>query len=183
MPTLNSPLPRWHYLLFVVWLTSVVIGACYFIKLRLVEFDPDGKLANADSAIFVANIAHLLQLHPDQLSNSIIHFRQRNCRCSTYSSEHTYAIDLLASKDSFTILHKWVNHELSTMVPATPAIMIVGNNSQLVYFGPYSTGLDCSANNSLVDTVLQNYRLGFNPKLIHRDAVGCYCQTSALRQD
>jgi len=86
-------------------------------------------------------------------------------------------INSIARQDGFTIININVeNTAIAPYIPATPAILITDDKERLLYVGPYATGLDCSANNSLVDIILSHYRQGFSAPTIISDAKGCYCQ-------
>lgn len=60
-------------------------------------------------------------------------------------------------------------------VPASPAVGIWDRSGKLAYFGPYSEGLTCNANNSFIEPILKALAAGREVNATHTLAVGCYC--------
>lgn len=60
-------------------------------------------------------------------------------------------------------------------MPASPAAAIWDRHGRLAYLGPYSEGLICTSNNSLVEPVLEALIQGHRTELTHMLSVGCYC--------
>ena len=164
-----------HYFVFFIWLFCTVIAAVYFISGRLVNFDPESKLIAKSSGFVIQQLKKMQQLKGIDLSDTIIHFTSQNCSCTQYSEAHKKEINIKAGKDGFNIINVSLPANLTTIIPATPAILIVDKAEQLLYFGPYSIGLACSESNGYVETVLQNYGKGYSASLIINDATGCYC--------
>ena len=125
------------------------------------SFDPNMKLSGQDSSTVIKQVRAISALKNVNLNHAIIHFTSDECSCTQYSDEHKRAINLPT--------------DLLTIIPSTPAILITGGKEELLYFGPYSAGLACSASNGYVETVLQNYAQGFNSDLVISDVKGCYC--------
>lgn len=171
MPTSSNKTPSYFYWIVGIWLVWVVIGFIYLVSQRLVEFDPNQQLLTATPQEIVAQFAN--QTGSGQ---RIYHLIDQECHCTSLLTDHRQQINKIAKKDGFEIIDVDINrNEIATLVPATPAIVIVDNNDELLYVGPYATGLDCSADNSLIDVVLDNYRQGFSAPTIINDAKGCYC--------
>lgn len=164
-----------HYIVFICWLVGTIIAAIYFIGGRLVDFDPDKKLATKSSVPLMLQISQIEQLNHLDLSNTIIHFTSDDCACTQYSETHKKAINQQAGLDGFDVINVKLPPNTIPLIPSTPAILIVGNKQQLLYFGPYSIGLACTQSNGFVETVLQNYSKGYAASLIINDASGCYC--------
>ena len=55
-------------------------------------------------------------------------------------------------------------------LPATPALLVLGQKGELLYLGPYGEGLGCSENTEIPITILNNYAKGYASKLIHNQA-------------
>jgi hypothetical protein len=159
----------------LLWLCLTLIAAIYFISNRLNFFDPDNKLTGKDSDFVIQQIKQLSALENVDLSNTIIHFTSDNCSCTTFSDEHKTAIDQRAKVDNFEVLYVNLPSNFLTIIPSTPSILMVSEEQDLLYFGPYSAGLACSQSNGYVEMVLQNYAQGFNSDLIINDVKGCYC--------
>jgi len=174
LPASDSQIPRRYYVLVGVWLISMVAAFSYIVQQRLVSFDPQFTLLNAPTQELLSQLA---DVYPDSLSRTIFHFYDDGCHCTTLTAEHRVAIDVVAKLDNFNVVYVDVSSRaLMNIIPASPAILITDTVGDLLYVGPYATGLDCSANNSLIDVVLNNFRQGFSLPTIISDAKGCYCQ-------
>ncbi|MCQ8879488.1 DUF6436 domain-containing protein [Pseudoalteromonas shioyasakiensis] len=165
-----------HYMVFAVWLVFTLIAGVSFIQSRLVAFDPTDKLLYANGESLINDISALPQLSEEHINNVLIHFTSEGCECAQYSDRHKKDITDAAKEDGFTVLNIHLPKGTQSIIPSTPATLIVGQSSELLYFGPYSTGLACSESNGFVELVLNNYRNGFKSDLIVGDTTGCYCQ-------
>lgn len=175
MPPLNKDLTRYHYIVFFLWLGLTLIAAIYFISNRLVPFDPNMKLLRVDSISIIKEIKKIEELKNISLSNTIIHFTSDNCSCTKYSEDHKASINKKVKLDGFNIININLPSDSSTIIPSTPAILIVDSKEELLYFGPYSVGLSCSESNGYIEDVLQNYAKNYNSDLVISDVKGCYC--------
>ena len=175
MQASNKKIGARHYIVFACWLIGTVIAAAYFISGRLMPFDPQQKLASKNSIGLLAQLNEIDQLKNIDLNNTIIHFTSDNCSCTQFSNEHKQAINLKADLDGFDVINVNLPDNIVTLIPSTPAILIIGQEKQLLYFGPYSIGLACTQSNGYVETVMQNYAKGYAASLIINDASGCYC--------
>ena len=171
----NKKITLFHYVIFVLWLTFTLAAAIYFISGRLVKFDPEGKLSGKSSPFVMQELRKIEQLKNVNLSDTIIHFTSADCSCTQYSEEHKSAINKQAGQDGFNVINVSLPAHLSSIIPSTPAILIVSNTQKLLYLGPYSIGLACTQSNGYVETVLQNYAKGYSTNLILNEAKGCYC--------
>jgi len=160
---------------FVLWLSFTLAAAIYFISGRLVTFDPDAKLSGKNSQYVIQELKAMGQLQGVDLSNTIIHFTSENCFCTQYSEDHKRDINQQAGLDGFDVVNIHLPAHLDSIIPSTPSILIVNKDQELLYFGPYSIGLACSASNGYVETVMQNYAKGYSASFIMNDASGCYC--------
>ena len=155
------------------WLVFVFIAFGYFISQRLISFDPKAKLLNIDSASLSSVKTDDIQLSFADHKNTVFHLNTQTCSCNSLTTEHVTTIDSLAKHLGFQTKH--ITLSQSDLIPSTPAIMVIGDNGSLLYLGPYATGFACSTSNSLVETVLNNAKAGFNSNLIVSQAQGCYC--------
>ena len=152
-------------------------AAIYFISGRLIDFDPKEKLTGKNSRLVIQQLKEMGEFEGVNLSDTIIHFTSSNCSCK-YSEDHKNDINKqagLAGLDGFNVVNINLPAHLESIIPSTPSILIVNKNEELLYFGPYSIGLACSASNGYVETVMQNYAKGYSASLIMHDATGCYC--------
>jgi len=160
---------------FALWLLGTLIIGAYFINSRLVEFDPDNKLTGEESDLVIQQMMHIDGLENVDLSHTIIHFTGDNCACDAFSENHKREIDQRAKLEGFKVLNIHLAKNSTSIIPSTPAILIVGKMKELLYLGPYSVGLACSQSNGYVETILNNYAKGFRSELIVNKAEGCYC--------
>ena len=161
--------------MFFLWLIFTLIAAIYFIQNRLAQFDPELNLNGNSRYSLISQIRELELLKETDLSNTIIHFTSNDCSCTQYSVDHKLSIDKIAKRDGFKVININLSQDLHTIIPSTPAILIVDKQQELLYFGPYSVGLACSESNGYVETVLKNYAKGYHSNLIISDVKGCYC--------
>jgi len=173
----KGPLP-FHYLVLGAWLILVALAAVYFIRLRLVPFDPGQKLQGIESEQFITEIKRFTRLDNAKFSNTVIHFTAPNCHCTQFGEVHKKAINASATLQGFNIVNVQLDPaDLNTIIPSTPAVLLVDKLGQLLYFGPYSQGLACSQSNGFIETALNNYKIGRSTKLILSETQGCYCNT------
>lgn len=166
--------PLHLYIIVFVWLGFTILAAAYFISDRLVAFDPSQKLNNISQNTLVSQIKTEFDL-PDNLSNTLINFVSENCRCNQTSSTHLSDVKMTAEKENMSVINVVIPNSFSSIVPSTPAVLALDDNSELIYFGPYSEGLSCGSGEGIIDLVMSNYKKGFNAKLIMTTTEGCYC--------
>jgi hypothetical protein len=171
----NKTLGLRHYIVFVCWLIGTIVAAAYFISGRLQPFDPELKLSTKNSIALLEQLNEIDQLKGVDVNNTIIHFTSDDCSCTQFSHDHKQSINLQADIDGFKVINVNLPDHVASLIPSTPAILIIGQEKTLLYFGPYSIGLACTQSNGYVETVLQNYAKGYAASLIINDASGCYC--------
>jgi hypothetical protein len=164
-----------HYIVFFVWLFSTLLAAIYFISGRLVDFDPKDKLTDVNAELVIQQLRQIDKLRSIDLSDTIIHFTSNDCSCTQYSEDHKRDINKQADLSGFNVININLPAHFSSIIPSTPAIAIINKAEKLLYLGPYSIGLACSASNGYVETVMQNYAKGYSASFIMHDATGCYC--------
>lgn len=150
-----------------------VLSAGYFINQRLADFDPKEQLKGVSNQAFLSQLQTLPELQRLQGQATIVHFTSEDCACTQFSEAHKADINTLANTLGFNILKIKVDSD--TPIPATPSVAIISETAQLLYYGPYSTGLACSESNGYVELVLDNYAKGFPAKLMVTETEGCYC--------
>lgn len=164
-----------HYFAVIIWLVSIAGAFFYLINRELSLFDPNEALAGFSSQSLVHNIA--LSLHEGEvIDKTLIHIRDESCHCNSYTTKHAIALDKRAQESHFLVKTLALSEiDKLPFIPSTPAVMLVGENNELIYFGPYAEGLACSKNNSMLELSWRNYEKGFNSHLIFNEALGCYC--------
>lgn len=151
------------------------IAAAYFISDRLQPFDPNKLLTAKNSTALLNEISLLSEFKNTQFKKVIIHITSENCSCTQFSEEHKKSINETALKAGFAIVNITLPEKLNSIIPSTPAILMLDEMSELLYFGPYSAGLACTESNGYIETVLNNYNMGFSSNLMINDVNGCYC--------
>lgn len=175
MRALNSQAKPSHYIALVIWLVFIIGAAVYLIGRELSSFDPNAILSKASPEKLVESIDLSLG-DGTQLEKTLIHISDEACHCNRYTQKHQLAINKLADTKNFSIQHVSVNElQESTYIPSTPAVMLVGENNELIYFGPYAQGIACSENNTMLELSWKNYLKGYNANIIFSEAEGCYC--------
>jgi hypothetical protein len=167
-----------RYAIVIVWLISIVVAFSYFMQARLVAFDPNHQLGRLTAEEIIQHVKADGLVTENNMLNSVIHFNKKGCICSKLNEQHKKEININAQQAGFHIIDVQMTEKLMSVIPSTPAALIIDQHGQLVYFGPYAEGLGCSSSNGLIDTVLANYRKGFNARMIVDDAVGCYCHST-----
>jgi hypothetical protein len=164
-----------HYIVVALWLLLTGLAAVYFINSRLAAFDPNMKLTGKNANEIVNQLKKIDELNYEHGNKKIIHITSDNCSCTQFSKTHKDAINKTAKEDGFSVNNVNLPANFSSIIPATPSILILNENNELLYFGPYSAGLACTESNGYIETVLNNYSMGYNSNLIVNDVEGCYC--------
>ncbi|NVK25147.1 MAG: hypothetical protein HWE10_09485 [Gammaproteobacteria bacterium] len=165
-----------QWLITGTWFVFTLICFVYLTFDRLIAFDPQDKLTNISPDVFQQKLVDinkdLLGIEPKK--GIILHFQQNDCACNVSSEAHVNALKELAQMH--TVEFRNIDPTLiPDIVPSTPSVAILDDNGQLVYFGPYGEGLDCSQTDGFALTVFNNYLKGFSASLLISDAEGCYC--------
>lgn len=68
------------------------------------------------------------------------------------------------------------------LLPYTPFAMVLDGNGDLKYVGPYSSGPGCGRRNgAFVEKTLDALLAGKQPKGLHQNVSGCFCDTQAAK--
>ena len=120
----------------------------------------------------------------ENVNGTIFHITQGSCFCETLSESHKNTLNEWASSEQIS----YQNIDVSSMstlrrfVPSTPAVIVLNKNRELVYLGPYSTGMGCFQSSGMVDERIKPYFQNSAASLratIQSEAKGCYCATKA----
>ncbi|NBB09090.1 DUF6436 domain-containing protein [Pseudomonas sp. SLFW] len=124
----------------------------------------------------------------------VVHFWDPACPCNVGNQEHLSelverfsgegGVDFYAVQKPGT--HGTLPSTLSAIKPlndlpgaeritSSPAVAIWDRQGNLAYFGPYSEGLVCNAQNSFIEPILQALKADRPVNAMHTMAVGCYC--------
>lgn len=139
----------------------------------MVNFDPENKLAELQYQDVATQLQPYINNSSAQFQGSVLHFSTSGCGCQIYSEAHIKEINQLASDHNFNITNIVISEH--DIIPATPAIAIMGNSGELIYFGPYGQGIACSQTSGYAQTILKNYLKGYISNTVVKEAKGCYC--------
>lgn len=158
----------------------MLVAFIYFTSARLVHFDPSGRLESLNSSDITSfnSNGNTISLSENKLT--VFHLLGSNCHCNDLNNEHISSINNIANSLHFTV--KQIKLEQSDIIPSLPAILVTGNQGELLYLGPYSQGLSCSKGSSFVETALNNFKAGYNSALMIKEAKGCYCPLPLARK-
>ncbi|HAW91989.1 MULTISPECIES: DUF6436 domain-containing protein [unclassified Arsukibacterium] len=137
---------------FVVWVVLASAGLFYFGNQNYGQFDDSGSWqVSAPKALAIETLG----IAPEA-GKQVVHVGQPECVCNRLASQHiasfTEAYQLPANKQFYRQLQQVSGAGL--MLPATPAVLIF-DNGQLIYAGPYATGPMCSVSTSLIAPILK----------------------------
>ncbi|WP_193331874.1 DUF6436 domain-containing protein [Pseudoalteromonas ulvae] len=186
MPVSNSSptshVTKHHYGLVVLWVLLTLSAATYFMSKKVVEFDPQGILALQSHQGIVAAILAEQNAREPEFSRAqratLFHLSQAKCHCNVTSQSHIETLNTQAQALGMQIINLEITNNLKSVIPSTPATLIINNAGELAYLGPYGQGFACTEKTGVVSAVLNNLQKGFNSALVLNQAKGCYCATS-----
>lgn len=170
--------------LIVLWFAIVLTGLWWLIDARLVWFDSHGRLQQqVTDTNFEQRLARQVSAGVGDLTSAVVHVASNSCRCNWRTRGHQQAIvrevDALGGRNISIDIDQYPG--LQRLIPATPAVIIFDQNSQLVYLGPYADGAFCSSATSFVEELIPAVRATERPRnsgWINMVAKGCYCDVA-----
>ncbi len=159
------------FALIGVWFVVVVSGLVYFQLGQLKPFDENKMLERRNW--FSQFKEHVVWQNKDSAQLLII--TEDNCGCTIQAKPHLSALQRFAKNQGVEVQTFKLNSQLKSVVPATPAAVLIDKNGEFVYAGPLSEGLACSQGSGFVETVISNLQAGFNSSLLIANTKGCYC--------
>lgn len=124
----------------------------------------------------------------------LVHFWDPSCPCNVGNQQHlAELLQRFSAEVEFYVVQKpATNGQLagplsaltpiqlsqSHALPASPAVAVWDRQGQLSYFGPYSEGAVCSAENSFIEPILQAVLDNRPVRATHQLASGCLCDWS-----
>ncbi|MBF7073788.1 hypothetical protein ISG33_10300 [Glaciecola sp. MH2013] len=185
-------------LIALLWGAFALIAVKWVGSSKFVDFDPNLKLSSAIMSLsFETDIVQYLPQLPSNSKGHVYHIVQGACFCETLSEGHKSALNTWADANGLTQQSLNINEfdELKTLIPSTPAVIVVTASKELVYLGPYSEGYGCFENVGLVDAKIQpvfdtqarlessttntaqdSYNFPKRRSQIQSEARGCYCK-------
>lgn len=168
-------------LLAAGWLAAVLAGLWQFTQASLVEFDPELRLLSwQQNPQAQKAVARLKSSLPTATQGVLVHVGARGCRCDAVAATHRNRVAGQAQQLGITNHFTSIEQQpyLAELLPAVPATLLFDQNGQLVYLGPYASGVNCSAKQGMLDPWLPPAKWRILPQAaIVTDAQGCYCHT------
>ncbi len=170
---------RSSWLLLFAWAACILAGLLFYSQKQLSGFDPQGVLLHASTeASYGTDIARALQQNGIP-SASIIHVStSKACYCDTLAQPHQQALLAELETDGYRSVELSLEQvpELKSVMTATPALIVIDDEYQLRYLGPYATGYGCFTGKNVVEEVLQYTKTPAYPgAIINADGQGCFC--------
>lgn len=140
---------------------------------QLSHFSPDSSLIN------VTEIEDIIQreIKSEIKSNPalLVHLYEPKCRCNLVAKAHIESVKKLGESQLFENIEINIKEspQWAKLIPSTPAVIAIKNN-EIVYLGPYSTGISCLPGEGLIEPFIKQKD---QPPLIKTDGYGCYCNT------
>lgn len=168
-------------LALIIWLCAMLVLLGWSAANKLVTFDHDGRLYLMSQQHNFDEIAatRLLAL-TESKGPFAIHFEGSECMCQWVAKPHIESVKKLAVEHGYENIVLNANsseaQKIAEYMPITPAIALLNEKGELVYLGPYSTGIYCTKGKGLVEPFIQGNRMTLNGPAIPYDAEGCYCE-------
>lgn len=121
----------------------------------------------------------------------LVHFWDPSCPCNVGNQQHlAELLQKLNADVEFYVVQKANSHgqlpaplqglnplQLSNshLLPSSPAVAVWDRQGQLAYFGPYSEGAVCTADNSFIEPILAAVLADRPVRATHQLASGCFC--------
>lgn len=164
--------------LVLLWLAAMLLAFWWYAARLIRPYDSSGQFDPAS-----------LQLPATATRGKgvvLVHFRSEQCPCNWSTEQHLSALlETYAGRVSFyqvssangaaAALDGLQTLAWPVALPAAPAVGIWDQQGRLAYFGPYSAGPWCSAQNSLVEPVLQSLLSGQSLSVRNLLVSSCAC--------
>jgi len=186
--------------LIAIWLTGVVFSFWWYEARYYQAFSGTVQESIAQFSVEDSSLAGTGQFSFDEKKEekaedqiTVINVIDPNCPCSQYSLPHISEIQQQYAAEGvrFLVLSKVESNDVNAMgmnmvsqhteallsqfVKVSPAVLILDQQSNPAYFGPYSAGAICGEGKSFVVDVLDSLQDGNNPSLLENSSIGCFC--------
>ena len=114
-----------------------------------------------------------------------VRFVQPDCPCEKLVNDYHQLLVPVLQKQGMQVISlppakmKALNRHLADhwqeWVPSTPAILLLDDSQQLIYFGPYHQEGVCNSENSYLEPILDTLQRGRSPRIINTLVEGCFC--------
>lgn len=144
-------------------------------------FDPDGRLyhnANLggfDDALqraaseIVSNVGE---------GGAVLHIEDPRCPCQVVLARHRKVVSDIAVSKKMTqhaVSYQALSAKLKSIIPSTPAVIVLDAEGRPAYLGPYGEGVSCTAGDSMVEGYMGIAPPRNQGTAIPFEAKGCYC--------
>lgn len=166
-------------LAFSCW--ALVTGALlyYSSDTRLIVFDTEGTLASRSASLtYDQQLVTWLSQQGLTTRNTVIHITDPACPCYSISQPHRDSVVALAEKHGYQNQYLNWTPMAKNNIPASPAVVVISADNQLIYVGPYSSGAFCTADNGLVEPFIKGSSKPLPGAVVVTDAIGCYCNNA-----
>ncbi|MBD3609623.1 MAG: hypothetical protein HUJ30_03650 [Gammaproteobacteria bacterium] len=190
-------------LLVLAWVSTTAYAFWWFEFKDLRPFDTtsNGQIVQPELISLSASLQQVTSVR----RTSVVHFWNPDCYCNRFNNAHLqqirerYAKDgvdfYLAVAGKLSANHKQSiqdtfgaiklievnNPQLLKNIPSTPSAAVISPEYGVAYYGPYSEGATCSAQNgSFVESALNTINSGQQTKSLNTLAFGCYCDWSSI---
>ncbi len=168
------------WILLFLWASALIAGLVFYGKNQVTPFDPDGVLLHqsTDLAFDDRIVAELQANHIS--ASTVLHIgSEKSCYCETVTEPHQAQLAKTLSEYGF--ISKQVSIEslpnLSKVITTIPALIVIDDQSNLRYLGPYATGLGCFTGQTLIGQIAQlATQTEYAGAVINADVEGCFCK-------
>jgi hypothetical protein len=160
--------------ILTAWVPASLVLLDQFGKSYTGVFDPDDRLWSLTSAYTLLES----QFGLSKSHATVIHVLDENCACYDQTVQHLQYLSQ-SMPDGVEQIFQSVSdmQQLGIDVPATPMIILM-NEGQLNYAGPYATGPLCTAQTDILLPIVKGDVLLSGPWL-NSAAVSCRCRVEA----
>ncbi|MBV7563253.1 DUF6436 domain-containing protein [Pseudomonas sp. sia0905] len=168
------------------WLVAMLAAFWWFEARYLRPFDERTALFSGSELRLPEELAG-----PGQIR--LVHFWDPACPCNVGNQQHLgelqeryrergvqfYAVQKPGSQgqlpQALRALQPMDGLRGSQRLPASPAVAIWDQRGELAYFGPYSSGFNCTSGNSFIEPLLDALLEGRKVLADNNLASGCFC--------
>jgi len=173
---------RLSWVLLIVWAVTLLAAMLVYGQRQLSVFDPEGSLLYASTyPDFDHRVVSLLRNH-GITGASIVHVgTQSQCYCEWLTTAHQTQLSNRLDSAQYRIAQVTIETlpALQQLLPSIPALIVIDDNNQLRYLGPYSTGYGCFTGKTLVEEIAAyTTQRPYTGAVINTDAEGCFCPSS-----
>lgn len=165
------------------WICLITASILFLSSKKVKHYDPNGLLAlNASGQNFDKEFKTIFTDRSFTFKNAVVHFFSDNCFCRTVAQSHINSVTALASEQGYEQFSFDVDDlsDINEYIPSIPSVAVFDTNENLVYLGPYSSGIFCTEGNGLVEPFIKkDLAIRSLPgAIIMSEAKGCYCETT-----